>query len=79
MSKLDIIDRQLNDTRKDVEYKIDKMESRLTSEMKDRLKETVHKNEFDPVKRIVYGMVAVVLMGVGAAVLKLVVYSGAIG
>lgn len=79
MRKLDAIDRAITGNRKDVEAKIDKTETRLMMEMKERFKEVVHKHEFDPVKRIVYGLVGLLLMGVGAAALKLVLQSGAVG
>jgi len=42
-------------------------------ELKDNLKESyVQRNEFDPIKRVVYGMVALVLTGVGGAIIGLV-------
>jgi len=72
MNKLDNIDRTLNDNRKEVEGKIDLLEIKLTNEMKDRFKEVVHAYEFEPVKKVVYGLVALLLMGVGGALVKLV-------
>ena len=45
----------------------------------EALKSTVHKHQFDPVQKIVYGLAGMVLLAVGAAIVKLVVLQNAAG
>ena len=53
-------------TIRDVYQQIEKLESKI-----DR--DYVHKSEFAPVKSLVYGLVGVVMMGVGTALVATVI------
>ena len=70
IQKLEItIEGRLTAVEKDVEYLRDELK-----EMKDSMRDHhVRREEFEPIKKIVYGLVSVLLMGVVGALLALVI------
>lgn len=72
---LDRLDKATNNDL--VVYKIDELQ-KTVKDMNDNMVATyVTYKEFDPIKKVVYGLVALILMGVVGGILALVIRSGA--
>ena len=72
---LDRLDKATNNDL--VIYKIDELQRKVELMNENMGLTYVTKIEFDPIKKLVYGMVALILMGVVGGILALVIRSGA--
>jgi hypothetical protein len=78
-SRMSGVERRLNEvedrdnTRNELLIRIDERLNQVIQTLEKTTKSYITKQEFEPVKQVVYGLVVIVLVGVAGAILRLVI------